>query len=137
MVDLAVKTANFLSASKHSLLLLNGPLAVIQRKSPSENVFEADQKDDVPLYCNLLASKGSMQKFNEPVRIAPCGSLTESGRLLAVCLAYCCLFYRSVFLIRTKSCMREIESDRIKKVGRQKVRDKPGFIRCRGESVHE
>ena len=26
-----------------------------------------------------------MQKFNEPVRIAPCGSLTESGRLSSVC----------------------------------------------------
>ena len=33
----------------------------------------------------MPASKGTMQKFNEPVRTAPCGSLTESGRLSSVC----------------------------------------------------
>ena len=85
MVDHAVKTANVLSDSKLSQLLLNGPLAAIQRKSPAENGFEADPKDGVSLNCNLPASKGTMQKFNEPVRIVPCGSLTESGRLSSVC----------------------------------------------------
>ena len=48
------------------------------RKSPPENGFEASPKDGVPLNCNLPASKGTMQKFNEPVRIAPFRSLTNS-----------------------------------------------------------
>ena len=82
MVDHAIKTAKILPASKHSLLLLNGPLAAIQRKSPSENGFEADPKDGVPLNCNMPASKGTMQKFNEPVRIAlvPCMDIGVEAR---------------------------------------------------------
>ena len=78
MVEVAEISANVLSASECSLLLLNGHLAAIQRKSPSENGFEADRKDGLPLNCNMPASKGTMQKFNEPVRIVPCRNLTNS-----------------------------------------------------------
>ena len=56
-------------------------LIAIQRESPLKNGFEADPKDRIPLNCNLPASKGTIQKFNEPVRIEPCKSLTNS-RLL-------------------------------------------------------
>ena len=40
-------------------------LAAIQRKSPSENGFEVKLRDWVPLDRDLLATKGTTQKFNE------------------------------------------------------------------------
>ena len=38
-------------------------LAEIQRKSPAENDFEAEQKDGIPLNCNLSASKQPRRTF--------------------------------------------------------------------------
>ena len=65
MVGLAAKAAKILPASKRSQLLLNGLLAAIQRKSPSENGFEADRKDALPLNSRLLTSNQTMMQFDE------------------------------------------------------------------------
>ena len=49
-----------------------------KKERDSRERFESDRKDGIPLNCNLPASKGTMQKFNEPVRIAPFRSSTNS-----------------------------------------------------------
>ena len=66
MVEVAEKSANVLLTSERSQLLQNGSLAVIQRKSPPENGFEADPKDGFPLNCNLPASKGTIHDGESP-----------------------------------------------------------------------
>ena len=53
MVEVTVKTANFLLNSKRFVILPQGVLAEVKRKETAENDFEAKQKDGFPLNCNL------------------------------------------------------------------------------------